>query len=87
MITNDISREFVLELKDLDFSLQEYIVLTGELEEGEAKKVNNIKNTKEKLEKLFEILNERQRLPEEYRGRVENYKGFEGLELDFDILI
>mgnify|MGYP001388083139 len=87
MINDDITREFALELKDLGFSLQEYVVLMGELEEGEAKKVNNIKDTKEKLEKLFELLNERQRLPEEYRDRVKNYKGFEGSEIGFDILI
>lgn len=67
--------------------MQEYVVLMGELEEGEAKKINDIKDTKKKLEKLFEFLNEKQRLPEKYRDRVKNYKGFKGPKIDFEILI
>ena len=87
MISNEITRELVLELKDLGFSMQEYVVLIGELEEKEVKKVNDIKDIKEKLTRLFELLNQKQRLPKEYKDRVEDYKGFRGPRINFDIHI
>lgn len=87
MISNDITDKFALELADLDFSVQEYIVLRGELEDNEIKEVDNIKNTKDKILKLFELLNQKQRLPEEYQNRVKDYKGFKGPKINFDIHI
>ncbi len=87
MISNDITHKFALELADLDFSVQEYVVLRGELESNEIKEVDSIKNTKDKILKLFELLNQKQRLPEEYQNRVKDYKGFKGPKINFDILI
>lgn len=82
-----ITQDFVLELKELDFSFQEYSVLRAELSDKEIEGLDKIGNTKEMIARLFDMLNDKQRLPEKYKDRVEDYKGFKGRKIDFNIIV